>query len=412
VALAVGGVHLWACHHFREAGRRLEKFQFADAYDHYLQCLKVWRWSTTTHFLAGQAARRASKYEEAEQHYAACVGLEGPSRSRAREIALERLLIQAQQGQFADIEEPLWDAVKKNKPEAPLILEAMALGYMRMLRLGMALKCLDQILEHEPKHVQALINRGWVWERLGGSVEASKDYHRALELAPDRDDARLSLAQILLRDSPQEARAEFELLRVRQPEIPEVLIGLAAVYRSQGDAEKARVLIEAVLAKNESNSKALTELGRLLLGAGETAQSEALLRKAIAADPANYEAHYQLYLLLLQDPIRQSEAQVQRDKCAKVDADRIRLAEIAAKEMGRKPYDPDLQSEMGRIYIRYGKPEIGVRWLYSALRLDPTHQPSHQALYEYFKSIGDAAKAEQHRAQLRSPPAEAAPEKP
>jgi tetratricopeptide (TPR) repeat protein len=411
VAVAAGGLQLWAWYQFRAADRCLEKYQFAEAYEHYRKCLNVWRWSATTHFLAGQTARRAQMYDQADQHYNACVALEGPSHSRTLQIALERLLIQAQQGQFADIEEPLWDAIKKDRPETPLILEAMARGYMRMLRVGPAMECLRRILERDPNHVDALANRALAYERTGSVVEAEKDYRRALALDPERDDARFSLAQILLSANPEEAREQFEQLRARQPDNAEVLIGLAAAYRTLGEGDKARPLLDAILAKEPGNSKGLAELGLLIIASGQTAEGEALLRRAIAADPANQEAQYQLYLFLRQDPARQAEANAQREQYKKVDADRIRLAEIVGKEMSRKPYDPDLHSELGRIYIQYGKPDVGVRWLYSALRLDPNHQPSHQALYEYFKSIGDTTKAEQHRLQLRTPPTQAASSK-
>jgi Tfp pilus assembly protein PilF len=67
---------------------------------------------------------------------------------------------------------------------------------------------------------------------------------------------------------------------------------------------------------------------------------------------------------------------------------------------------------MGDIYLRNGKPEVGVRWLYSALKLDPTHQPSHKALYDYFKRTGQLEKAEQHRREIRPGPADPSPGQP
>jgi hypothetical protein len=69
--------------------------------------------------------------------------------------------------------------------------------------------------------------------------------------------------------------------------------------------------------------------------------------------------------------------------------------------MSRTPNDPKLHYELGTLYLRYGKPEIGVRWRYSVLKLDPNHQPGHQALYEYFQRTGDRDKAEGYRVQIR-----------
>jgi tetratricopeptide (TPR) repeat protein len=411
LALALCGFHLWAWYHFREANRLVEQQQFAKAYSHYALCLQVWRWSASTHFLAARTARRANLYPEARQHLAESGRLQGGASSTSVPLALEHLLLQAQSGDIGEVEEALWGYVKKEKPETPLILEAMARGYSRMLRLGTAMRCLRMLLEREPDNVEALVLRGWIREG-GGEAEARQDYRRALELNPEQDDARLGLARILVRDSPKEAHSHFEHLVARQPDNPDALLGLAEAYRALGEPEKGRPLLDAVLAKDPENSKALAELGALSLAAGKTTEGEALLRKAIAADPGNVEAHYQLYLCLVQQPGREADAAVQRDTHKRVEADRRRLAQIASKEMTRTPNDPNLHYEVGVIYLRNGKPEVGVRWLYNALKLDSTHQPSHQALYDYFKRTGQSEKAEQHRAEIGPGTAQPAPAQP
>jgi tetratricopeptide (TPR) repeat protein len=411
VILATAGVNLWAWHHFREADRLVEKQQFAKAYPHYAQCLRVWRWSASTHFRAARTARRAGLYQEAEQHLAATEKLQGDASGTPVPIALERLLLLAQSGNIAEVEEVLWGYVKKEKPETPLILEAMARGYARMLRLGTAMRCLRMLLEREPDNVEALVLRGWIQEGGTEPAEAGTDYRHALDLNPERDDARLGLARILVQVSPQEARAHFEQVVARQPDNPNALAGLGEVYWALGEPEKARPIFDALLANDPGNSRALAGLGALALAAGNTTEGEALLRKAIAADPGNMEAHYQLYLCLGQ-PGREAEAAAQRETYKHVEADRKRLAQLATKEMTRTPNDPNLHYEMGTIYLRYGKPEVGLRWLYSALKLDPTHQPTHQALYDYFKRTGESKKAEDHHREIRPGPATLSPAQP
>jgi uncharacterized protein HemY len=85
-----------------------------------------------------------------------------------------------------------------------------------------------------------------------------------------------------------------------------------------------------------------------------------------------------------------------------------RLGQIASKEMTRTPNDPDLHSEIGKFYLTYGKPEVGLRWLYRALKLDPGHRASHRLLHDYYKQHGDPERAEQHRTKA-APSAHAAP---
>jgi predicted Zn-dependent protease len=231
-------------------------------------------------------------------------------------------------------------------------------------------------------------------------------------LDPERDDARLRLAKSLLNNNLEEARAQFEQLIDRQPDNVEALLGLAEVHRASGELEKARALLEAVLANDPRNSKALTKLGTLDLLAGKAAEAEGLLREAIAVDRTNQEAHFHLYKCLAQQPGREDEADAQVALYERVKADMARLGEIAAKEMTRTPNDPNLHYELGTLYLRYGKPDIGVRWLYSALKLAPAHQASHQALYDHFKRAGDGERAELHRVQLRPATAKPAPAQP
>jgi len=408
-ALAAAGINLWAWHHFREAGRLAERQRFALAYVHYAHSLQVWRWSASTHFRAGRTARRAGLYPEAEQHLAECQRLQGDS---SLAVALEKLLLRAQSGDLNAVEESLWKYIEKDKPETPLILEALARGYLRMLRSGAALRCLRMLLEREPNHIEALMMRAEINESNNDAHEARQDYRRVLELDPERDDARLHLAKTLLDNNPEEARALFEYLLSRQPDNLDVLLGMAQTQQTLGEPDKARALLETVLAKNPENSKALTKLGTLTLDAGKVAQSESLFRKAIAVDPTNHEAHFSLYRCLAQQPGREEETDAQVARYKRVKADLAQLGEIATKEMTRTPNDPNLHYELGALYLRYGKPDVGVRWLYSALKLEPTHQRSHQALADHFQRRGDKERAEWHRLQLRPSTAKPVPAQP
>jgi tetratricopeptide (TPR) repeat protein len=399
---AAVGINLWAWYHYREAGRSLDRCHFSEAYTHYTQALEVWRWSAALHFRAAQAARRATLYPEAEYHLAEYQRLQGDSAETTLPLALERLLIQAQSGDITAVDELLWHYIEKDKPETPLILEALARGYSRLFRLSATMNCLHKILEREPDNVEALTMTGKTIVKGGGEQQdAVKYFRRALELDPQRDDARVSLAQLLLRDRPEEARSHFEYVLARQPDNIDAMVGLGQALRMLSETDKARELLEAVLAKEPENSKALMELGYMAMLAGKMEEAETLLRKAIAANPANRDAHYRLYQCLSQQTGKEKEAAEQIAVYERVGSDMARLGTIVSKEMTSTPNDPKLHYEIGSFYLRYGKPDIGVRWLRSALKLDPDHQPSHQALYEYYQRTGDSEKAEQHRLQLR-----------
>ncbi|MHB1423199.1 MAG: tetratricopeptide repeat protein [Gemmataceae bacterium] len=404
--VAAAGVNLWAWHHFSQAGRSLERYHFSEAYAHYTQALKVWRWSASLHFQAARTARRAGLYPQAEHHLAEYQRLQGDSAEAA--LALERLLLQAQTGDIDGVEDVLWQYLGKKKPDSPLVLEALARGYVRVLRLSAAMNCLRRIRESDPDNIEALVLTGQTIEKGNGdTVDALKFYRAALELDPDRDDARLSLAEINLRDSAKRALENFEFLRKRHPDNVRVMLGLAQAHRQLGELEQARPILEAILAEEPDNTKALTELGQLAKEKGAMARAESLFRQALAADPANRDAHFRLYECLAQQH-KENEAAQQYARYERVEKDLARMSTIVSTEMTRSPKDPKLRYELGSFYLRYGKPEIGVRWLQSALKLDPNHQPSHQALADYYQRAGDVEQAEWHRSRLSRVPTEPA----
>jgi len=156
----------------------------------------------------------------------------------------------------SEVEDVLWSYVEKGKPETPLILEAMARGYMHVLRIGNVLRCLDMLLERQPDNVEALMMKGRMSE---GSSETHQDarklYRRVLEIDPGREDARLHLARLLVHVRAEEARSLFESLLALRPDDPELLIGLAQTQRVLGEPEQARSLFEGGATASSASSR-------------------------------------------------------------------------------------------------------------------------------------------------------------
>jgi tetratricopeptide (TPR) repeat protein len=398
---AFGLAHLRAAQYFRDAERLMGEQRFAQAHALYVQCLQTWANSASTHLAASSAARRAGLYDEAEAHLGAAERLQGPTSSPSLPLALERLLLRAQTGEVREVEGALLNFVEKGRPETPLIREALARGYLRVYLLSAAMHSAQLLLEQQPDNVEGLLVRAWVREGGSETEQGLEDYRRALDLLPERDDIRLSLARALLRAHPHEARIPFEQLLVRQPENVEALVGLGEVYQAEGAAQKALAMFESAVALSPNNSRALTGLAVLSSGTKDVAKAEALLRRAIAADAGNQKAHYQLYLCLVQQPGKKAEAAAQHEVYQRVEADLRRLVEIASKDLARSPNDPNLYWELGTINLRNGRPEVGLRWLSVALKLDASHQPTHRAFYDYYQRTGQVEKAEQHRRELR-----------
>ena len=384
--------YAWAEYHYQAAQRALDRGDFAGAREHLASCLEARPDSAETHFLAARAARRALDYREADRQLRACQRLGGVRGL----IDLERQLTRAQRGDLAKVGGPLLSQAQRGHPEAVLILEALSRGYLQNFRLEEALRSLQLWLESRPDDVQALLWRGEVWERLLHPEDALADYRRALELAPERDDDRLHLAETLLNcRQPEEAARHLALLAERRPEDPIVLLNLARCRRLKGKPDEARRLLDQVLARAPRNAAALAERGRLELENNRPADAEPWLRQAVALLPYEKEVVYAL-CQSLQQTGQEAEAEKYHRQLDKIQAELDRL-DLVLRRINAAPNDPALRHEAGMVFLTNGQPQEGLRWLSSGLQLDPLYEPTHEALAKYFDSLGERGQASWHR---------------
>jgi tetratricopeptide (TPR) repeat protein len=394
VGAAVGGRHLWAWHHYRAAQEALEQPRLAQARAHLALCLEVWPASAPTHLLAARTARRAGAFTDADQLLRRCEVLHADREA----VELERALASAQRGDLGAVEASLLSRLKQQTADIPLILEALAQGYLETYRLPEALDCLEQLLRRQPGHVQALLWRALVWERLLYWQEALDDYRQAVALDPENDNARLHLAIGLIDQGAfQEADRHLDVLRQRQPGNVSVFLCLARCGRALGRVEEARSLLDRLASVDPRNVPALTERGKLALEAGEFDRAERWLRQAVALAPFEYNTNYALYQCLQQQG-RQEEAKRYQERVKQVQTDLERLRQITEKIVTAAPHDPALACEAGVILLRTGQEDEGLRWLTAALQLDPRHPATHQALASYYERVGRADLAARHRA--------------
>jgi tetratricopeptide (TPR) repeat protein len=393
----VGGREVWAEYHYQRAQQALTRHDLDQARVHLDQCLRVRRDSPDVQFLAARTARRAGAFDDAERHLRAYRLLGGVPEA----VELEQALLCVQRGDVGRFDNYLMSCVDRGHPDAVLILEALVKGYNSTFRLSQAYYCLQRWLEREPDNVQALLWRGETAERLRrNSSQTLEDYRRAVELEPDNDEARLKLAQLLAsKNQVSEAVGHFERLRLRQPDNVAVLLGLARCRRDLGQSAEALELAERVLAAEPGHAAALYLRGRIALEAGRLGEAEDWLRRALAASPHDREVNYTLYQCLEQQG-KEAEARECLARLQKIEADLDRLAELT-KQIPTDPRNADLRCEAGRIFLKNGQEEEGLRWLESALHEDPGHRPTHAALAEYYETHGRPDLAALHRRQGR-----------
>jgi tetratricopeptide (TPR) repeat protein len=396
----IGGRYLWADYHYRAAQAALETYHPEVAREHLNASLTVWPESVPVRLLAARAARQAGDLDAAEEHLAIC---ERFPEEQSEEAAVESMLLRVEAGSIDPVEEQLYSLVEQGHPRTPLILEALTRGYLRMYRLVEARSCLGYWLRQDPENVQALFLRGKMWTRVHDFRRAAADYQRVVDRAPDRDDARLLLANSLLQNSkPRPAIQELRRLQQRQPNNPDVLVRLAFALNSQGQTDEARSILDALLTEHPRHAPALKGRGQLALQSGRAEEAEGWLRRALAYEPFDRQANFLLCRCLDQQG-NISATRAQRARLKRIETSLERVIEIGNRQMPMNPHDPSLHCELGTIFLGIGREELGVCWLYSALREDAGYSPAHKALADYFRKrghAGDADRAAYHRRQL------------
>jgi tetratricopeptide (TPR) repeat protein len=407
------GVNLWAGYHFRSAQDCLDRYHDAEGLEHLRDCLAVWPHDPETLLLAARASRRLGAFANARDYldrYESARGEDDNSN-------LEWILLQTEQGELdGNVAQACATWMERSPASAPLVLEARARGYLRRFRLSQAMACLKEWLRRQPDNPQAFFLEGKVLDQNLDVQAAMASYRRVLRLDPEQDEARILLASHLLeKKGAQEALSHLKYLSQRQLDQVRVRVLMAKCLVQLGKPARAAEILDEVLAENPREGDALAERGSLALQRKQTQLAEGWLRRAVAVQPDNYEAHYQLAQALRANG-KKDEARQLDDRTEMMQKDIRRIREIVMEKMQEKPHDPALHYECGTIFLRAGNVREGLRWLHSALEQDPDYLPAHKALAEVYQKTGNPGRAAQHRqaadAAARKRPASAAKESP
>jgi Tfp pilus assembly protein PilF len=383
--------HLWASRHEREARAALARGDYAQAQEHLARCASVWRWGAETRLLQARAARLAEEFDRAEAYLRESAELGASPEA----VAVERLLRMAQQGDVAAVESRLVGRVLQSHPDSVLILQVLTPAYLSNYQLVQARECVRLWLEREPDCVQAWAFRAQVFERIKDQAEVRDSYRRLVELDPDNLDYRLALAGALADYEPSAALGHFAHVRARRGDSPVLLNGLAHCLLNLARPDEARPLLDAVLAEHPDDWAALSERARLAQETGSAEEAEPYFRRAAALKPNELGVLHGLHACLERTGKRR-EAEEVRARLERVKADLARVAELA-RQAASRPGDPDPRCEVGRILMRNGLEAEGLGWLATALRRDPLHAPTHQALADYYERTGETIRAAGHR---------------
>jgi predicted Zn-dependent protease len=395
ILLAAAGAGVYALifyHHLHAAEEAAARYDFDAAHDHLAQCIRLWPRRGDLHLLAARNLRRAGRLTEAAQRLDESERLDGKTPA----YLLEYAMLRVQQGDLREPRKYLLRLLDEDHPEATLILEALAYGTYHVYLLGVARNYAERALERDPGNVPMMLLLAAMHDSRARFEEAEAAYRAAVRAQPDRNQARLGLAQFLLRHGKvEEATDHFEYLRGKGYQTQAVLMGLALCCRNRGEWSDERTLLDTLLAESPDNVQALVERGRLELDAEDLDAAERDLRRAAEQEPFDRQAHLLLGQCLSRRG-KQEESAACLAKLAKYEAD-MKTLHTLTEEIAKQPNDPEKHRQAGLICQRYGLDREAERWLLGALQIDPRYPPTYESLADFYTHVGRLDLAAQYR---------------
>lgn len=260
-----------------------------------------------------------------------------------------------------------FDAALELEPDDVPALLARAATLLRLQRRDEAAGSFQRILEIEERNLQALAGLAEVHEANGRWGDAAATWGRYATVVPEEPDARLRIANALLKakDRPgarrvlEEARRGFPddgRIRVRFEEIHIDVPGLlskALVSSASGRFDEAIALLDRILAQEPENVNALVSRGIALRRAGRADEALASLDAALQRQPSNTAA-------------LRAKGQVLEARGAWEDALKVYEALHDAS-----PRDPEVWALQATVLEKLGENEAALAGYQQAIQLDP-----------------------------------------
>jgi tetratricopeptide (TPR) repeat protein len=182
----------------------------------------------------------------------------------------------------------------------------LAFAYLQAERYDKAVSEYTRAISLDSKNAECWANIGFAYEKLGKSGKAADAISRSVELNPSNVDARMNLA---------------------------------AMYENAGAFDKAIAHYEAAIKTDASRGAAYSGVARCLTEKGNIAGAKKYCQEAIANDPNNADARWQLGNILWKKENKQAEALKEYEISVKLDENSQVFYENLAllqEEMGKK----------------------------------------------------------------------------
>ncbi len=319
----------------------------------------------------------------------------------AEDIERQRLLLHAQVGRFHDVEKQLLAMFQKELPDeaAEEIYEALAHGYWANHDVKEAIRCLHYWIQWRSTAVEPRLMLAEAYDEFNDPASAEQQLRELLKYHPDEASALEALGILLVKANRIE---EAEQCFARCVELGRASgrshLGRAeCAYRSGriDDAERALAEVRLHELPPETQAKVLKLSADIAQYQRDHARAIALLEKAVAIWPHGADLHQALgqsYAAAGKAELAEKHLTLSREITA-----RSEKFYNLQRQVITKPDDPELRFLVGDTLAAQGLLDDAATWWRSALRFDPLHQPSLEAMARYYEQRGQSQLADQFR---------------
>jgi tetratricopeptide (TPR) repeat protein len=276
--------------------------------------------------------------------------------------ALELALTHHRAGELRQAEQ-LYREILQVDPRHVNALHLLGLVTHQVGRSDLAIDLISQAIGIKPDFAEAHNNLAIALKELGRLDQAVASYKRAVDLKPDYLEAHSNLAVALVeRGRLEEALASAERALRLKPDFAEAHNNLGMVLRAQGTSERAVASFQEAVRLKPDYAVAQNNLGIILADLGRLEEAEAAIQQAVRLKPDYTEAHNNLGVVLV-DLGRMEEAVASYQRAISL-----------------KPDYAAAHNNLGIAWLLMGKLQQGWteyewRWKCTELTLPPYRQP-------------------------------------
>lgn len=269
------------------------------------------------------------------------------------------------------------------------------------------------VIRQEPTHVEAHLNLGLAYERLGSGKLAEVMFRKATELDPEKAEAHLSLGlKLAERGQFGEALSSVTKALELAPQNAVARRAVAMVLTRLDRPADAVPHFEWLVRGDPESLEARLDLGIALAESGRLDDAHSEFREAVRLAPDSHQAQYHLGRVL-HDLGRLDDSLDALTRSISIDGDfapALRLLGAVERASGRDsaavehlrqateldPDDPVVHYELGLAVSQAESPAAAVPHWERTLELDPSHR---EAIYNLAQALNtvDAARSREYR---------------